>query len=201
MKNAERHKKSPKSGILILMVIALFTFIIVSNFLITDKSWYHPKMGLRDQVWDTVRVMAVDDQITCSYVGEDGRTPIQWERYTWLAKNASIEELETLLKSDNANIRGMAFKILNIKKYDIAFQYMTPTLGDTSTWVYELCGCLGESYLLRDYMIYTFLRYELVNESGQTIRPTQAQLNELSKYWNNDRLKVQVENAFERTVK
>lgn len=121
---------------------------------------------VRQNIYDTLVEIAREDEVACRAVGDGGEEPAQWRRFLWLVKNASDDELISAFRnSKNSAIKAYTFKILNGRKHPETLSLLKPILLDSTSFVYEICGCLGETYHLRNYLTKVYLQGPLFTEA------------------------------------
>jgi len=145
-----KHKK----GFVLPMMIILFAVIFSTFFITKNKSYEnYDWTGIRSEIKDTLINFCNDHyDITSHGVGEMGKTPSQWHRYTFLRKNISYKEALLLKNFPKSKVKAIAYEICIRKKPQATYSIMLEALNDTVTHLEYQSGCIGRTYLLAEYL-------------------------------------------------
>jgi hypothetical protein len=181
MRRAKRQYHFHSSTWIGLSVILLGIYLVLALPSVSNL-WFLPSEGLRPPVRDTVRVMAQYGQIVCSSIGDGASTEnAQWDRYQWLRRHATTEELVQLVQLTDGTVKGYAFMALHQRRYAHLFSLLMESINDTTTLWYG-CHCLtGQEYTARDFMVREYLKYGYYDDT-HTYHPSPEQKALLSKH-------------------
>ena len=135
----------------------LWTIGLVSSLsLIAD--FYHPRWifdweGIRPDIRDSVLFLDKYNRITSGGVGIAAKTPKQWYTRLWILRNANVGELESLKKYPGEAVKATAYEGLLRKDSCDNFSLLLEALQDTSSFVHYQSGCLGEAFMLGEYLL------------------------------------------------
>jgi hypothetical protein len=103
-------------------------------------------------VIDTVKEIANDNILMSAAVGIAGIKPVQYERFEFLYKTATEDELLELMDYPNGVVRGYTVWALAKIKSDRLEEVIKNHISDTTT-ITSQSGCMLFSYPVIDFMI------------------------------------------------
>ena len=151
-----RKRKREQKRNHLLFVIPILLAITFSTFFFTGAEPYHDFNweGIRPEMKDSIIKFSRSDayDLTSYRVGEAARTPAQWYCQNYIRKNLTLNEALILKKFPENKVKALAFELSVKRNQDLLYSTMFEALNDTNTFVHYQTGCLGEVYLLAEYL-------------------------------------------------
>lgn len=134
----------------IVSLAMIFSLIHISTFY--KENWLYDWSSVRPELRDTIYKLDIHNRISEGIVGIEGNHDPYFTTQIWLWKNATEEELYSILEYSNGNLRAIAYKGLFYREIESPYNLFNKAIEDTSYQVYYQSGCVVRPVSIADYL-------------------------------------------------